>query len=84
MGYGINGMDRVVTNGELCENKNSDNFEKYQEAVFQMDIKASHDIKAHQWNLYSDLETEKAGFICEKEGNQLTSYALFSFYSYIQ
>ena len=64
-------MDRVATNGELCENKNSDNFEKYQEAVFQMNIKASHDIKANQWVLYSDLDAEKAGFVCEKEGNQI-------------
>ena len=77
-------MDRVVTNGELCQNKNSDNFEKYEEAVFQMDIKASHDIKAHQWNLYSDLDTEKAGFVCEKEGNHLTCSVLFLLYCCIQ
>ena len=64
-------MDRVVTNNELCQNKNSDNFEKYQETVFQMDIKASHDIKANPWALYSDLDAEKAGFVCEKEGNQI-------------
>ena len=69
LGYGINGMDRVVTNNELCSNKNSDNFEKYQEAVFQMDIKATHDIKANQWALYSDLDAEKSGFVCEKEGS---------------
>ena len=74
MGYGIYGMDRVVTNDELCQNKNSDNFEKYQETVFQMDIKASHDIKANPWALYSDLDAEKAGFVCEKEGNQINFF----------
>ena len=73
-------MDRVVTNDELCQNKNSDNFEKYQETVFQMDIKASHDIKANPWALYSDLDAEKAGFVCEKEGNQINFFCSFPLY----
>ena len=69
LGYGINGMDRVVSNGDLC-NKGNDNFDKLKEAVFQMGIGASSNvIKAKQWAQYSDLDTEKAGFICEKEGS---------------
>ena len=69
LGYGINGMDRVVSNGDLC-NKGNDNFDKLKEAVFQMGIGASSNvIKARQWAQYSDLDTEKAGFICEKEGS---------------
>ena len=82
MGYGINGFDRVVSNGDLCDGQNgamtSDNFDKHQEAVFQMNIKATLDIETKQWAAYSDLDSEKAGFVCEKEGNKLTWFNYFS------
>ena len=70
LGYGVDGMERVVSHGDLCD-KGNDDFTKEKEAVFQMEITdSSKEVKANEWALYPDLADEKAGFVCEKEGNQ--------------
>ena len=78
MGYGILGLDQASSNRKLC-NKQSDGFTKEHENVFQLKIgdfsdasannHIQHDIVAKEWMDYPDAIGEKAGYLCEKEGN---------------
>ena len=75
LGYGISGIDRAITDGDLCD-KMSDDFTKEGETLFQLKVgnytdtgnNVEHDIVAIEWTLYSNIAANKAGFICEKEG----------------
>ena len=73
LGYGIQGIDRAHTSGELClQGDADDDFTKEDETVFQLKMKALSipiHVKAKPWNNYLDMDDADAGFICEKEGN---------------
>ena len=73
LGYGIQGIDRAHTSGELCSQGNGDDdFTKEDETVFQLKMGALSiplHVKAKRWNNYLDMNDADAGFICEKEGN---------------
>ena len=73
LGYGIQGIDRAHTSGELCSQGNGDDdFTKEDETVFQLKMGALSiplHVKAKPWNNYLDMNDADAGFICEKEGN---------------
>ena len=72
LGYGIQGIDRAHTSGELCSGLGgTDDFTKETETVFQLkmgSISSSYNVKAEAWNNYADMNDVDSGFICEKEG----------------
>ena len=76
LGYGILGLDKASSSRDLCA-KQSDDFTKEHETVFQLKIgdfsnsnsPVQHDIIANEWIDYSDTTNDKAGYLCEKEGN---------------
>ena len=67
MGYGIPDIDSPTT---LC-NFVSDRYIREKETVFQIKMGTidAHDVDAKEWGMYADVTSEKAGFICEKEGS---------------
>ena len=77
LGYGILGLDEAASDRDLC-GKKTDSFTKEHETVFQMKVgdfsdasstnHVEHDIVAKEWIDYSILTSEKAGYLCEKEG----------------
>ena len=77
LGYGIPEIDKPTTHGHLC-GLNYDTFTKEKETVFQLKMQAvdQHRIKAREWEMYTDVTSEKSGFICEKEGNN-NNFSLF-------
>ena len=76
MGYGILDINRSGTLSNLCS-KSSDAFAKEDETVFQLkmgDNSNVNDVEAKSFDVYTDVTSDKAGFICEKEGNVNRSY----------
>ena len=73
LGYGVLGLD----DASLC-GKQTDSFTKEHETVYQIKVgdfsdesssnHVEHDIVAKEWIDYSKLTSEKAGYLCEKEG----------------
>ena len=72
LGYGIQGIDRAHTSGELCSGLGGDDdFTKEDETVFRLkmgSISSSYNVKAMSWKNYVDMNDAESGFICEKEG----------------
>ena len=85
LGYGILGLHEDASDRDLC-GKTSDGFKKEHETVFQMKVgdfsapvssdHVDHDIVAKEWIDYSQLESEKAGYLCEKEGTVIFGFIL--------
>ena len=78
LGYGIQDIDRPTAHGDLC-NLVSDTFNKEKETVFQLKMGAidTHIVKANELEMYTDITSEKSGFICEKEGSITNFSCLF-------
>ena len=59
---------------DFCD-KTSDDFNKEDETVFQLKMGGfdssgvqQNDVEAKGWVQYTDVSSDKSGFICEKEG----------------
>ena len=78
LGYGILDINGPGAPSNLC-GKSSDAFVKEEETVFQLKMGDSStgvvsDVEAKSWYAYADVISDKAGFICEKEGNEQTVF----------